>query len=117
MTTDPKIAAMVEAMLERNENFRGTSIDENKMILFTQLRAEADELARLMRAKLTVRMPEDTKRNAMLMLDVNLPVCIFNESVRRRLAALIEQADDVTFAAPNGKTMRISFGVQGVWKD
>ena len=28
--TDPKTAAMVEAMLQRNENFRGTSVNEAK---------------------------------------------------------------------------------------
>ena len=51
--TDPKTAAMVEAMLQRNENFRGTSVNEAKMNLFTQIRQESDELAHLMRGTLT----------------------------------------------------------------
>ena len=41
MMKDPKLAAMVEAMLERNENFRGTSVDEEKMNLFADLRRQA----------------------------------------------------------------------------
>ena len=40
--TDPKTAAMVEAMLQRNENFRGTSVNEAKMNLFTQIRQESE---------------------------------------------------------------------------
>lgn len=115
--TDPKTAAMVEAMLQRNENFRGTSVNEAKMNLFTQIRQESDELAHLMRGTLTVRPPESTKRNAMVMIDLPLPVCIFNESVRSRLARLIEKADDVSFAASTGESMRVTFGVHGVWED
>ena len=113
----PKLAAMVDAMLERNENFHGTSIDEEKMNLFTDLRRQAEELAHLMHASVTVRPPENTARNAMVMLDIPLPVGIFNESVRKRLSVLIASADDVSFAAPSGESMRISFGVQGVWED
>ena len=115
--TDPKTAAMVEAMLQRNENFRGTSVNEAKMNLFTQIRQESDEPAHLMCGTLTVRPPESTKRNAMVMIDLPLPVCIFNESVRSRLARLIEKADDVSFAAPTGESMRVTFGVHGVWED
>lgn len=115
--TDPKTAAMVEAMLQRNENFHGTSVNEAKMNLFTEIRQESDELARLMRGTITVRPPESTKRNAMVMIGLPLPVCIFNESVRSRLAKLIEKSDDVSFAAPAGESMRITFGVHGVWED
>lgn len=117
MMTDPKIAAMVDAMLARNKNFRGTSVDEEKMALFTELRREADALARLMRGVLTVRPPENTARNALIMIDVSLPVGIFSESVRARLAELIRKADDVSFASPGGRSMRISFGIHGVWRD
>lgn len=117
MMKDPKLAAMVEAMLERNENFRGTSVDEEKMNLFADLRRQAEELAHLMHAAVTVRPPENTARNAMVMLDIPLPVGIFNESVRKRLSALIASADDVSFAAPSGETLRITFGIQGVWKE
>lgn len=115
--TDPKIAAMVDTMLERNENFRGTSVDEEKIALFTDLRSKADELARLMRGKLTVRPPENTSRNVIIMLDLPLPVVVFNESVRARLADLIRRADDVSFAAPGGTSLRITFGVLGVWRE
>ena len=115
--TDPKTAAMVEAMLNRNENFSGTSVNEEKMNLFTEIRREADELSHLMRGKITVRPPESARRNAMVMLDLPLPVCIFNESVRSRLARLIEKSDDVSFAAPSEKTLRVTFGVHGVWED
>lgn len=115
--TDPKTAAMVEAMLNRNENFHGTSVNEAKMNLFTEIRQESDELAHLMRGKIAVRPPENTRRNAMVMLDLPLPVSIFNESVRSRLAKLIEKADDVSFAAPESSTMRVTFGVHGVWED
>ena len=115
--TDPKTAAMVEAMLQRNENFHGTSVNEAKMNLFTEIRQESEELARLMRGALTVRPPESASRNAMVMIDLPLPVGIFNESVKRRLARLIEKADDVSFAAPGEKSLRVTFGVQGVWED
>ena len=115
--TDPKIAAVVEAMLQRNENFHGTSVNEAKMNLFTEIRQESEELARLMRGALTVRPPESASRNAMVMIDLPLPVGIFNESVKRRLARLIEKADDVSFAAPGGESLRVTFGVQGVWED
>lgn len=117
MMKDPKLAAMVEAMLERNENFSGTSVDEEKMNLFADLRRQAEELAHLMHAAVTVRPPENTARNAMVMLDIPLPVGIFNESVRGRLAKLIEKSDDVSFAAPESGTMRVTFGIHGVWED
>lgn len=115
--TDPKTAAMVEAMMNRVENFHGTSVNETKMNLFTEIREESNELAHLMRGKVTVRPPESTKRNAMVMIDLPLPVGIFNESVRGRLAKLIEKADDVSFAAPESGTMRVTFGIHGVWED
>ena len=115
--TDPKTAAMVEAMLNRNENFHGTSVNEEKMNLFTEIRQESEELAHLMRGTLTVRPPESTNRNAIVMIDIPLPVCIFNESVRSRLAKLIEKADGVSFAAPAGESMRVTFGVHNVWED
>ena len=115
--TDPKIAAMVDAMLARNENFRGTSVDEGKLALFTDIRQKADALARLMHGVLTVRPPENTARNALVMIDVPLPVSIFSESVRARLAELIRNADDVSFASPSGSVMRISLGIHGVWQD
>ena len=51
------------------------------------------------------------------MIDLPLPGCIFNESVRSRLARLIEKADDVSFAAPTGESLRVTFGVHGVWED
>lgn len=115
--TDPKIAAMIDAMLERNENFHGTSADEEKVALFTALRRDADELARLMRGTLTVRPPVNTSRNALVMIDLPLPVCIFNDSVRARLADLIRRADEVSFAAPGGACLRISLGILGVWRE
>lgn len=115
--TDPKTAAMVEAMLNRNENFRGTSVNEAKMELFSKIRKNAGALAHLMRGTVTVRPPESSKRNAMVMIDLPLPVCIFNESVRSRLARLIEKSDDVSFAAPTRESLRVTFGVHGVWED
>ena len=115
--TDQNLAAMVETMLNRVENFHGTSVNEEKMNLFTEIRKEADELSHLMRGTITVRPPENSRRNAMVMIDLPLPVSIFSESVRSRLARLIEKADDVSFAAPEGKGLRVTFGVQGVWTD
>lgn len=115
--TDPRTAAMVEAMLNRNENFRGASVNEAKMELFSKIRKNASELAHLMRGTVTVRPPESSKRNAMVMIDLPLPVCIFNESVRTRLADLICDSDDVSFAAPTGESMRVTFGIHGVWED
>lgn len=115
--TDPKTAAIVEAMLNRVENFHGTSVNEEKMNLFTEIRQESDELAHLMRGKVTVSPPESSKRNAIVMIDLPLPVGIFNESVKSRLARLIEKADDVGFAAPEGNALRVTFGVHNVWED
>ena len=114
---DPNLAAMIDAMLERNENFHGTSIVEEKMRLFTDIRRKAAELAHLMHGTLTVRPPDNTRRNAMVLMDVSLPVGIFNESVRVRLADLIAEADTVSFAAPNGTSLRIAFDILGVWKE
>lgn len=115
--TDPKTAAIVESMLNRVENFHGTSVNEAKMNLFTEIRKESDELAHLMRGKVTVSPPESSKRNAIVMIDLPLPVGIFNESVKSRLARLIEKADDVGFAVPEGNTLRVTFGVHNVWED
>lgn len=116
MTPDIHIAEMVEAMLQRNENFRGTTVDSEKIEKFTTLRTKADELAHLVRGTLKVSPPDNTKRNAMLMIDFALPVAIFNESVRKRLAELIVAADDVSFAAKDS-VLRLSLGVHGIWKE
>ena len=55
------------------------------------------------------------EQNALIYVELSLPVSILNDSIRNRLSELFRLADMVTFAEANGR-IRISFSVANVWK-
>ncbi len=108
----------IDAMYQRNENFRGKRADFNKLRLFQEIKADLTEFLQYCDdvQRLEDMEPNQHEKNAMLFLDMNT-ISMLDKKESAMLTAIMDKADRVIISAIKRKCIRFSFGIENVWMD
>ena len=107
----------IAAAHDRNENFRGTRANMDKIRLYQAVKNDLAEFVKLCEyAELAGGFdPNIHEKHAILWLDFS-PVAILDAEETAKLAAIMSKADGTVISAIDGH-VRITFDVKNIWDD
>ena len=107
----------IAEMHDRNENFSGKTANLSKMQTYNRIKNNL--IAIFEKGKDVYRIeesaPRQHKQNAVIALDIDR-ISIYDNETACILAETMKMADRLVFSALE-KHIRISFGVENIWKD
>lgn len=108
----------IDAMIRKNETFKGKHVSFDKITLFNEIKEGLDSFLQCCGAaqKIEEIKPNQYDRNAVLVLDIDL-VSILDKAEVSMLTAIMKKADRVVFSAAGEDCIRISFGIEDIWTD
>lgn len=107
----------LSAVIEENETFTGTDLDEAKLARLNAMRELGERIAEAERRIDFRSLPVvDVNRHASVRLE--LPALMFtaNKAAIHAMGELFRLADAVTVIAADGEGVRITCDVQNIWK-
>lgn len=107
----------IGAMIDRVEGFSGKEADFRKLSLYREILGNLTNLLDICTGvyKITEFKPNPSEQNSVICLDVEFATALNPEQVTL-LTEAMRKADRVVLSATKTR-VRISFGVENVWKD